>query len=75
VTGQRFYYNVFGMTMGIERKSGHWLLFRISEEGKSSRVTDVGIPAELTENELATFLDDLYHEYARPGSDTVIRLR
>ena len=73
--GQRYYYDVFGVTMRVERREGRWQLFRVSDEGKSSRVTDIVIPNELKEQELAVFLDDLYHEMASPEHDGVFRQR
>ena len=50
-----------------------WLLFRESDTGIRARVYDVVIPAELKEEELLTYLDDIYHEYASERHAKVIR--
>lgn len=72
---QRYYYDVFGVTMRVEHRESGWQLFHVSDEGKSSRVTDIVIPNELKEQELAVFLDDLYHEMATPQHNSVFRKR
>jgi len=43
-----------------------WQVFEL-EEGKRALITDFVIPAELTEDEIASYLDDHFHEIARPG--------
>ncbi|MBT8145777.1 MAG: hypothetical protein KJN90_02940 [Gammaproteobacteria bacterium] len=72
---QRFYYDVFGSTMRADRVSGQWQLFRVSAEGKSSRVGDISIPDDMQEVELITFLDDMFHEYASPTNNRVKKRR
>ena len=59
-------FDVFGRMMRAERANERWQLFLIGPEGKKRPVPDVVVPPELTANELATFLDDLFHEYASP---------
>ncbi|MFY3854362.1 DUF7661 family protein [Achromobacter xylosoxidans] len=41
--------------------------------GQAGARRGIVIPADLPEDELSTYLDDLYHELARPG-DMVTRL-
>lgn len=72
---QRYYYDVFGTTMRINRVAGQWLLYRVSEDGKSMRINDVAIPDELREAELMGYLDDIFHEYATEAKDRVVKLR
>ena len=43
-----------------------WKVYALGD-GKRTLRSDVVIPAEVTENEIATYLDDLFHEAARPG--------
>ena len=71
---QPSYYDVFGTTMRVERHAGQWRLFRVSTEGKSSPVRDVSIPDDLHEEELATFLDDMFHEFASARNNKVSKL-
>jgi hypothetical protein len=35
--------------------------------GKRLRMDEIAIPSDLEEGDLATYLDDLYHELAQPG--------
>jgi hypothetical protein len=43
--------------------------WKVYEVGAGTRVllNDVIIPADVDENDISTFLDDLFHELARPG--------
>ncbi len=50
--------------MSVQRKDGEWLLFNESDTGIRSRVYDVVIPVDLSEQQLASYLDDIYHEYS-----------
>ena len=57
-------FDVFGKLMSVLRKNDEWQLFNESDSGIRSRVYDVVIPTELKPSELATYLDDIYHEYS-----------
>jgi hypothetical protein len=52
--------------LDVVREDGRWAVYRL---GTGTRVPDhdVRLPPELTEGDIAAFLDDLFHEYARPG--------
>ena len=66
-------FSIYGrFQLEIQRENDAWAVYRISP-GKSLRVDDVVLPPDLPEAELATFLDDLFHELAGPG-DSVERL-
>lgn len=56
--------NVFGRSMSVRRVGEEWQLFSESQTGMRSRVYDVVIPPELTEEQLLGYLDDIYHEQA-----------
>jgi hypothetical protein len=71
---QRLLFDVFGATMEMKRHDHRWLLLRISGDGKSSPVNEVVIPDNLAEEELAGFLDDMFHEYATLDHPAVSRL-
>lgn len=67
-------FNVFGKQMSVLRKEQEWQLFNESDTGIRSRIYDVIIPSELDLSDLATYLDDIYHEYATENHPQVIRL-
>jgi hypothetical protein len=49
------------------REAGHWVAYRLAV-GKRMRITELVIPEEIqTVQEIARYLDDLYHETVRPG--------
>lgn len=60
-------FNVYGrFTLEVERDGRKWIAYHL-EPGKRTRVTDFAIPSSLREADIATFLDDIYHELAQPG--------
>ena len=64
-------FNGFGRTMSVLKINDEWQLFSEPDIGIRSRVYDVVIPAELIqlgEDELLTYLDDIYHELATDPS-------
>jgi len=67
-------FNVFGKPMSILKKENEWLLFNESDTGLRSRVYDVVIPSDMEPRELATYLDDIYHEYATDKNPKVIEI-
>lgn len=66
-------FNVFGRMMQAQRTDGRWQLFLVGAEGKKRPVPDVTVPPHLSAEELLTFLDDLYHEFATPSHPAVRR--
>jgi hypothetical protein len=66
-------FDVFGKTMLVESSRKGWQLFLLGADGKRSAV-DVPIPAFVTENELAQYLDDIFHESASSRHPCVRRL-
>lgn len=60
-------FSVYGrFTLDVVRERKRWIAYRL-EPGKRIEVTELAIPSSLPEAEIATFLDDIYHELARPG--------
>ena len=48
-------------------ETDHWVAYRIAL-GKRTRISELAILAEIqTPVEIARYLDDIYHEAARPG--------
>ena len=66
-------FDVFGRVMQAQRTDGRWQLFLVGAEGKKRPVPDVSVPPHLSADELLTFLDDLYHEFASPSHPSVRR--
>jgi len=63
----RMKFNIYGrFDLDIVREGNAWIAYRL-EPGKRLRLRELSIPAVLGEDELALFLDDLYHELSRPG--------
>jgi hypothetical protein len=61
-------FDVYGrFEIEVRREAGHWAAYRVAL-GKRARIGNLAIPEDLrTAEELARYLDDLYHELARPG--------
>lgn len=57
-------YNRF--VIEIIRKDERWIAFRIGEGSKVPEY-DLVVPQDLEASQLLTFLEDMFHEYARPG--------
>ncbi|KXF80487.1 hypothetical protein ATN88_22015 [Enterovibrio coralii] len=67
-------FNVFGQLMSVRRIGDEWQLFKESPTAMRVRVYDVVIPNEMTENELLTYLGDIYHEHANAAHPHVLRV-
>ncbi len=65
--------DVFGQHLLVERCEGAWRTYQLGSDGKRSLV-DVVVPESVTENELAQYFEDLYHEGATPLRPAVVRL-
>jgi hypothetical protein len=70
----RYKFNVFGKIMLVERKNQQWLLFNDAVIGIPTRIYDVVIPDDINANELAKYLDDIYHEYSSEKYSNVFKL-
>ena len=59
-------FDIYGrLELDVVREGGKWKVFNVAS-GK--RVpANVVIPIEVQEHEIATYLDDLFHEGAKPG--------
>lgn len=67
-------FNVFGKQMSVLKKEHEWHLFNESDTGIRARVYDVVIPPDLEVAELATYLDDIYHEYSSDKHPKVVKI-
>lgn len=65
-------FDVYGrFQIEVLRETDHWVAYRVAL-GKRVRI-DLTIPQEVqTSAEIATYLDDLYHEAARVGQSVTV---
>ena len=65
-------FDVYGrFQLEVLREEEAWAAYRLAL-GTRERDTNVVIPASLKPEELAEFIDDLFHELARPGHSVVL---
>ena len=65
-------FNVYGrFELEIMRDNEAWVVFRLVP-GKRVRAADLVIPSEIRAGELATYLDDVFHELAQPGDSVTV---
>jgi hypothetical protein len=66
-------FDVYGrFQIEVRREEKSWVAYQIAL-GKRTKVTAFVIPDEIqTSAEIARYLDDLYHEVARPGQSVSI---
>jgi hypothetical protein len=64
-------FDVYGrFTLEIVRERDAWAAYRLAP-GRRVPDRDVVLPSDLDAAEVATFLDDLFHELAGPGQRVV----
>ena len=62
-------FNIYGrFQVDVRRENDSWVVYR-SELGKRTRLNDVVIPPNLETQELATYLDDIFHAFAKLGEN------
>lgn len=60
-------FNIYGrFQVDVRLENDSWVVYR-SEFGKRTRLNDVVIPSDLAAQDLATYLDDIFHEFAKLG--------
>jgi pimeloyl-ACP methyl ester carboxylesterase len=60
-------FNIYGrFQVEVRRENAAWTVYR-ADPGKRTVLDDVVMPADLAADEIATYLDDIFHEFARPG--------
>ena len=66
---QTMRFDIYGRyQLEVVRKDERWIMYEL-DYGKRRLTTDFVIPASLRPDELATYLDDMLHELARPGDN------
>ena len=60
-------FDIYGrFQLEIRRENDSWEVYR-HDLGKRAKVVDVVVPSTLDAEEIATWLDDIYHEFSGPG--------
>lgn len=60
-------FDVYGrFQIDVRREHDAWAVYR-ADQGKRMPFEDLVIPPEVPAEDLATYLDDIFHEYARHG--------
>jgi hypothetical protein len=60
-------FDVYGrFQLEVEWENDSWIVHRM-ELGRRVKLNDLIIPKELAAEEIATFLDDIFHELCAPG--------
>jgi hypothetical protein len=61
-------FDVYGrFQLEVRKEAGQWTVYRV-DLGKRTRINYLAIPEEIQmPEEIARYLDDMYHEAARPG--------
>ncbi|WP_114947850.1 DUF7661 family protein [Microvirga calopogonii] len=67
-------FNVYGrFLIELRREGDAWIAYRVDGEGRRRRDNSTVIPPDLPEGKVASYLDDIFHEWAKPG-DVVTRV-
>lgn len=65
-------FNIYGrFQVDVRRENDSWVVYR-SDLGKRTRLNDVVIPQNLAVQDLATYLDDIFHEFAKLGENVEV---
>lgn len=60
-------FNIYGrFQVDVRRENETWAVYR-SELGKRSRLNDVVVPSGLAADDIAGYLDDIFHELVGHG--------
>ena len=60
-------FNIYGrFQVDVRREGDAWTVYRV-EQGKRAKMNDVVIPAGVEADEIAIYLDDIFHEFAGIG--------
>ncbi|MES2153119.1 MAG: hypothetical protein V4508_25345 [Pseudomonadota bacterium] len=60
-------FNIYGrFQVDVRREGDAWVVFRI-EDGKRAKMHDIVVPESFANDDIATYLDDIFHEFAGLG--------
>lgn len=66
-------FNVFGRIIAVERQGSDWSTWLVGGDGKR-RPLELAVPSDVTADELAQYLYDIYHENATPSHGDVVEV-
>ncbi|MDM0109713.1 hypothetical protein QTH97_32680 [Variovorax sp. J22R24] len=69
----QYLFNVFGRIVAIERANDRWSCYLMGADGKRQPL-ELAVPDEVTREELAQYLYDVYHESAAPTNGEVTEI-
>lgn len=65
-------FNIYGrFQINVRRENDSWAVYR-SELGKRTLLNDVVVPPNVVAEDLATYLDDIFHEFAKLGENVEV---
>ena len=65
-------FNIYGrFQVEVRRENDAWSVYR-SDLGKRILLSDVVVPSHLGAEDLATYLDDIFHEFAKFGENVEV---
>ena len=65
-------FDVYGrFRLEVQRENDSWVVYRLSL-GRRIKLDDLIVPNVLAAEEIATFLDDIFHELSGPGQSVKI---
>lgn len=65
-------FDIYGrFQLEVLRENEAWVVYQLGL-GSRSRDNDIVIPSSLEANELAAYLDDLFHELGGPGQNVFL---
>ncbi len=67
-------FNVFGRQVVLSRNEAAWTVWYLGPEGKRRPAPDLVVPASVTDSDMAVYLGDICHEWAREQHPGVRRL-
>jgi len=67
-------FDVFGTQILVSRVKDRWVAYYLGTEGKRRPASDIVVPADTPESEIAQYLGDLCHEWATHRYHSVKRL-
>ncbi len=64
--------DIYGrMEIEVIHSDNHWTAYRLGNEGKKRKLHEISIPAELSEQDVLIYLEDIFHECATPNNTNV----
>jgi hypothetical protein len=67
---RRLRIDVYGrFSVDVIRRQGRWEVFRLGDDGKRSRITDLPLTGTAAPEDVVLAVDAVFHELAGPGDE------